>query len=49
MQERQVNEDGIEICFATAMGGTFLLSSLCLNSLKMQMEELLMFQVVECI
>ena len=34
MQERQVNEDGIEICFATAMGGTFLLSSLCLNSLK---------------
>jgi dehydrogenase/reductase SDR family member 12 len=34
MQERQTNEDGVEICFATAMGGTFLLSSLCLNSLK---------------
>ena len=22
MQERQVNEDGVEVCFATAMGGT---------------------------
>ena len=34
MQERQVNEDGVEVCFATAMGGTFLLSSLCLNGLR---------------
>ena len=34
MQERQVNEDGVEVCFATAMGGIFLLSSLCLNGLR---------------